>query len=356
MKRFTFAVAAAASLAACADNPVTPEKAAECTAKASLTPAMSLLGAPARSRLLESPRTVVVIPIRATALTNDAVAAGTDGSGPASWSKTAGTRRLTGITTVGDYNPAGQAAGNNPGKLVRRESDGGVVAIGDSTASGDGAFGINSEGWVVGQQGNRAFFWTTCFGLKHLLPAPAPEVTITSRAVDINTRGDIAGYIERRHRINPSDPGRRATVWKAWSDERVEIAPPRHNHSEANAINDKGSVAGTVGNWGRGTQDRFPFFWTAEGGLVLIPVPDGSTWASATDINNNDEVVGWSRDSVTGSSHAWVWRRETGTERLPEIGQASSTALAINDWGDIIGMVGDQPVVWTWPENAHRWR
>ena len=38
------------------------------------------------------------------------------------------------------------------------------------------------------------------------------------------------------------------------------------------------------------------------------------------------------------------------------MGQSSSTAYAINDWGDIVGMVGDQPVVWSWPENAHRWR
>lgn len=356
MKHLTLALAAGVSLAACAESPVEPGKAAECAAEARLAPAMSLASAPARSRLLESPRTVVATPIRGVAVTNDAVAAGTDASGPASWSKATGTRRLSGIVTVTDFNPAGQAAGGNPGRLVLRESNGGVVAIGDSTAFGDGAFGINSEGWVIGQQAGRAFFWTPCFGLKQLLPAPAPEVTITSRAADINTPGDIAGYVERRHRINPSDPGRRAAVWMAWSDEWVEIAPPRHTHSEAVAINDRGSVAGTVGNWGRGTQERFPFFWTAEGGLVLIPVPEGSIWATATDINNVDEVVGWSRDSVTGSPHAWVWRRETGTERLPEMGQASSTALAINDWGDIVGMVGDQPVVWTWPENAHRWR
>ncbi|HEX8454072.1 MAG TPA: hypothetical protein VF647_18440 [Longimicrobium sp.] len=47
---------------------------------------MSLAAAPARSRLLESPRTVIVIPIKGVAVTNDAVVAGTDASGAATWS------------------------------------------------------------------------------------------------------------------------------------------------------------------------------------------------------------------------------------------------------------------------------
>ena len=86
MKRFTLALAAGVSLAACADSPVDPGNEAACNAKTRLAPSMSLAAAPARSRLLESPRTVIVIPIKGVAVTNDAVVAGTDASGAATWS------------------------------------------------------------------------------------------------------------------------------------------------------------------------------------------------------------------------------------------------------------------------------
>ncbi|HEX8672378.1 MAG TPA: hypothetical protein VF710_10825, partial [Longimicrobium sp.] len=78
MKRFTLALAACVSLAACADSPVDSGNEAACDAKTRLAPSMSVAAAPARSRLLESPRTVIVIPIKGVAVTNDAVVAGTD--------------------------------------------------------------------------------------------------------------------------------------------------------------------------------------------------------------------------------------------------------------------------------------
>jgi hypothetical protein len=358
MKHLTFALAAGVSLAACADSPVDSGKAAACNAETRLAPSMSFAATPARSRLLESPRTVIVIPVKGVAVTNDAVVAGSDSSGAATWSKTAGVRRLTGLTAVSDYNAAGQAAGINPAKLARRDADGTVEEFAAATAGGDWAYGINSEGWVVGQQASRAYFWTPCFGLKHLgQPESDPrEASVRSWALDINTRGDIAGSIAVQSNKSPT-LDMRATIWLAWSDERVALGPLSHNGSEATAINDKGSVAGTQGNFlSRGPPERFPFFWSAAGGVVSIPLPRGALWGTANDINNLDEVVGSARDTSNSQLHAWVWRKETGTERLPEMGQASSVALAINDWGDIVGMVGNQPVVWTWPENAHRWR
>ncbi|HEX8211469.1 MAG TPA: DUF3466 family protein [Longimicrobium sp.] len=358
MKRFTLALATGVSLAACADSPVDSGNEAACSAKTRLAPSMSLAGAPARTRLLESPRTVIVIPIKAVAVTNDAVVAGTDESGAATWSKATGVRRLTGLTTVGDYSSAGQAVGTTPAKLARRDTDGTMAEIGDSP--GTLGFGINSLGWVVGQQAKRAFFWTTCFGMKQLRqPELDPyDGSVTSVAVDINTQGDVVGSTDVTLRSS-GNTTHRATIWKAWSNEWVEIQPiDYHRDTRAAAINDKGAVAGTQGNYGSrgGPPERFPFIWTAEGGLVPIPVAVGTRWGDASDVNNMDEVVGSSRDTINGQLHAWVWRKETGTERLPEMGQASSTAVAINDWGDIIGTVGNQPVVWTWPENAHRWR
>ncbi|HEY0153988.1 MAG TPA: hypothetical protein VGB92_18390 [Longimicrobium sp.] len=358
MKRFTLALVGGVSLAACADTPTDPGNAAACSAETRLAPSTSLAAAPARSRLLESPRTVIVIPIKGVAITNDAVVAGTDESGAATWSKSTGVRRLTGLTTVGDYSPAGQAVGTTPAKLARRDTDGTMAEIGDSPATL--GYGINSLGWVVGQHRGRAFFWTTCFGLKPLhQPTIDPQQgSASSVAVDINTRGDVLGHTDLTPRANPNLVRVVATVWKAWSDEWVEIEPIDYHHgTQGSAINDRGAVAGTQGNWGsRGPPERLPFFWTAEGGVVAIPVPAGTRFGGASDINNLDEVVGSTRDTINNQFHAWVWRKETGTERLPEMGQASSTAIAINDWGDIVGTVGNQPVVWTWPENAHRWR
>ncbi|HEX8454070.1 MAG TPA: DUF3466 family protein [Longimicrobium sp.] len=353
MKRFILALAAGVSLVACKDSPVESVNAAECAARSRLAPAMSLAGAPARSRQLESPRIVIEIPIRGVAVTNDAVVAGMDASGAATWSKATGVLRLTAMSVVRDYNAAGQAAGISGSKFVLLEKNGKVVEIGE----GDGALGINSQGWVAGTQ-ERAFFWTPCSGLKTLLPESTPDTNYISTATDINVRGDIVGHFTYTTREEPENAQQRAIVWTAWSDRWVGITRSHGEHNYANAINDRGAVVGSSGSWGshRRYQDWVAFIWTAEGGVISIPRPADTDVAAATDINNLNEVVGSAHLLGYNRSHAWVWRKETGTELLPAMGQANSTATAINDWGDIIGTVDDQPVVWTWPENAHRWR
>ena len=87
-----------------------------------------------------------------------------------------------------------------------------------------------------------------------------------------------------------------------------------------------------------GTSDDEAFFW--DGG-AMYPCGDlGGGTSEATDINNNDQVVGNST-TASGATHAFIWELNIDGEGeitdLGTLGGSNSWAIAINDNGLIIG-------------------
>lgn len=96
----------------------------------------------------------------------------------------------------------------------------------------------------------------------------------------------------------------------------------------AQAVNSKGQVAGTFGGvFG---------IWT-DGTVSPLPLPAGGTYASASDINNNGDVVGLAYFADTGSYRAAIWRNGTVQQIGTLAGDVRSTANAINDAGQVVG-------------------
>jgi probable HAF family extracellular repeat protein len=97
--------------------------------------------------------------------------------------------------------------------------------------------------------------------------------------------------------------------------------------SSAEAINDRGHVVGSSAAGG--------FLWQRSRVTYLGHLPGHvSSWA--TDINNRDEVVGYSL-AADSTYHAFLWRRGVMTELGGLAGGNNSYAWGINDRGDIVG-------------------
>jgi len=355
MKRVRLSLAACFALAACTDNPTAAvDPGATCQARSYRA---ALAPAPPRYSRMDSPRTLIPLPLDPVALTNEAVVLGTRGSETVIHSKQGGTQPVSGVESRifwlgryglrgGDINSDGYVAGMSGDRVVRRGPAGTVVELGTPGAQpgSESALAMNALGWVVGTSGDRSYFWTPCSGTMTLGPK-------SSVAMDVNLAGDIAGFYDVAS--EGQTPSARAIVWKAWSHERVELGTlrPEHTWSWAEAINDRGWVVGWSGHpAGRNAAQMWGFLWTPQDGMIDLGSFGGQGRTEAADINTHGEVVG------TSDLHAFVWRKETGMERLPEMGGNISRAIAINDWGDIIGTVDGKPVVWTWPANEHRWR
>ncbi|MHB0947394.1 MAG: hypothetical protein ACYC3B_09505 [Sedimentisphaerales bacterium] len=95
-------------------------------------------------------------------------------------------------------------------------------------------------------------------------------------------------------------------------------------YSNPTAINNRGQVVGQ--------SDGQAFIWSSSTGIAAIGME------FAWDINNEGYVVGYSGDGST--RQACLWNSQTGHRRdLGTFGWSTSEAYAINDSGDIVGVV-----------------
>lgn len=208
-------------------------------------------------------------------------------------------------------NEAGQIAGCQWGgfnwRAVLWEADGTARDLGTLGGNASCAYGINDLGWVVGGARNAAgvesaFLWRPGFGMTDLGTLGA-----ASRAHGVNSRGVIVGK------------------------------------SEVVLVNQ------TV--WER------PFVWTAEGGMVELPMlrtyEDGRGFGVAYAVNDAGDIVGYSTrnaesddlDSGPGVENAVLWRGPEGRfiTNLSELAKPGygdvtwSRAFAISESGVIAG-------------------
>ena len=265
-----------------------------------------------------------------------------------SWSSGSGFELINGGTSANAVNDAGLIAGST--------IDG--AFIGNHQWSDYGAFGINQAGEVAGYKVgknllqprslpyNPAIFngnkWNV-FDIAQLYPRGTREDVYADRFIlnGINESGYTVGYKYRYGLATYSailiDPN--VTV----NDLSDVVYLPTYG-GRAVDINDNNMIAGTTAN----NTSVVPAIYSqafvydynaATDNLTILPVLEGGLHSHAYDINENNEVVGYS-ESATGN-HAVMWDETGGATDLHTLmsaeGWVLTSATAINDNGDIAG-------------------
>jgi probable HAF family extracellular repeat protein len=200
---------------------------------------------------------------------------------------------------------------------------------------------INRGGEVVGYNAGRALLWRPRSGGGYDPPLSLGTLGGSySDAQAISDGGQITGNSAT---ASGASHGylRTGTL---MSDIHPASGPLASGASFPWGLNNSGSV---VGQW-NGTPNQ-SFLWTSAGGMRLLPTLGGSRGV-ALDINDNNQVVGWSEPAPGQPDEAYIY--ENGTiRRLGTLGSAGSVAMAINLSGVVVGRASTgrsaHPFYWT---------
>ncbi|UJP40321.1 hypothetical protein [Cellulomonas palmilytica] len=222
-------------------------------------------------------------------------------------------------------------------------SDGFVWSRGRTAVVVDGgsALAVNARGQVGGVVDETAttrenpFVWTAGTRVD-LPPPPFPGAFGVSSLVDLNDKGVVLG---RGEFDDDTD------LVYLWSRGRfTELRDARGDVLRGVDLNDRGHVAGVVWNEARA---REAALWR-RGQIVRIGALPGATWTEAAALNESDVVVGTSAAERGRPGTGFVWR--SGVLTAIDDGDGWSTATAVNDRGQVAGVIGDdevaQPFVW----------
>ncbi|MBL8279552.1 MAG: hypothetical protein JNL93_22995 [Pelomonas sp.] len=259
---------------------------------------------------------------------------------------------LSGSVATG-VNDAGQIAVAYGNPLVRIFEPGGAfatVAVPAGTVYAD-ATGINAAGRVSGTvaTGTLVTAFTGTGGAAALL---LPTTDTESTATAINTGGAVAGSartgIGAYHAVLWSQGGTPQSLGSLGGS------------SFAQALNDRGQVAGSAEvATAAGTVQR-AFVWSAGSGMVAIgSLHHGSV---ALGINDAGQAVGFGFDtSYSAPSGAFLWTERAGlldinTLIARDAGQRVLKATAINAWGQVVGAGSSGRAVLLTPTGDLAWQ
>jgi probable HAF family extracellular repeat protein len=194
------------------------------------------------------------------------------------------------------------------------------------------ASGINSDGDIVGQCVRdrsttvyRPFRWTKSRGMEDLGTYFGDK---EGGASAINDRGEIVGFSSRESYYDDS----RAVMWTRVGN-AAQLGNCAQDGCSANgaAINSHGDVAGSF--------EGHSALWWAGGSFVQLAAGADSEYGTATGINDRGQVVGviYPPDGPA-PIRAYFWAAYTGVVSIQGPAGASETFVSgINNNGDIVG-------------------
>lgn len=191
---------------------------------------------------------------------------------------------------------------------------------------------INDSGQVVGETGLspawRAFLYTNG-AMANLGTLPGH---IGSGAFGINASGQVVGQFWS------GSGSTRAFLYSGGA--MIDLGSlPGDGRSDARGINASGQVVGQ--SWL--STGYYHAFLYSNGTMSAVGTLGGS-WSSALAINDKGQVAGWSTTS-SGDTHAFRFSGGTMTDLGTLPGNSSSTALAINELGQVVGNSGTRAFI-----------
>jgi len=209
----------------------------------------------------------------------------------------------------------------------------GLQMLGTLGGHNSRAYDINRRGLVVGEATDTngitlAFCWDEKQGMRKL---PVTEKTIFSAAYAVNDAGQIVGSMED-HR------GMHAVMWRS---DKMIILPrlPGSGNIQPLDINQHGDVAGHIKTGSDESFGSHAFYFPAAvvaRNLTSFRLISPHSGSAAVALNNFGETAGY-----TIQDHARVqafrYNRREGLMPLEDDGAIYSTALDINDNGQVVG-------------------
>ena len=204
----------------------------------------------------------------------------------------------------------------------------GLQDLGTLGGSNSIATAVNDHGTVVGysettEGPQHAFLWTADTGMQDL-GVPGNGFYDISNARSINNRGEVSGVI-----ANMSG-GLATFYWNAATGFTVLA----RGIPDAHGMNDFGAVTGTESV---GPLIQAYLWYPTQGRLRALGILPGDMTSNGEDVNNLGNVVGYGY-ATSGNTHAIYWSPATGMLDLGVlVAGDNGAALAINDNDEVVG-------------------
>lgn len=224
-------------------------------------------------------------------------------------------------------NGAGQIVGTAGGGAAIWSAPGSVTSLGTLLPGSEG-LGINNRGDIVGRYGDSAFVYAG--GI-----ATTIDTGTRSWATGINDAGQVTGTAAAY--VAGVQSG---FIYAGGTTTFFAPEFPSRGDNVANAINNAGTVVGTVAhgdNWWSPDRQAFTFDLPGDGGLLGRGTL-GGTISEGEDINDAGAFVGWSSNYEGTAELAFMYSGQYGMQDLGSLGGSSSRAHGLNDLGWVVGM------------------
>ena len=254
-----------------------------------------------------------------------------------------------------DLNGTSANALNDTGTVAGSTITGAFVLDGNSTRSWSDHYanGVNELGNVAGSQaGSNPYRETsipynpavldgnkwTVMDIAKVYPRGTRQGVYADQYIlfDINENGYAVGR-KSRYGLAGSAPFLITPPYSSIQDITDVTFLPVANGGTASAINVQNNIVGTSGNNSSAGEYAYAFLYDGVSTSNLGTL--GGLRSGAYDINDSDQVVGYS-ETPTGN-HAFVWDQASGMQDLNALITASgwvlTSAAAVNNAGDIVG-------------------